>query len=170
MDVLAAIQGRRSIRQYSSRPVEDEKLGKVLEAARLSPSANNRQSWKFVIVKDDETRAKLTEAAGRQAFVGQAPVIIVACGTEPDGIMSCGQYRHSIDLSIATAYMILEAYEQGLGTCWLGSFDEKKIKEILGIPEGVRVVAVTPLGYPAENPSSRPRKRIDEIVCYESYK
>ncbi|OGO80154.1 MAG: nitroreductase, partial [Clostridiales bacterium GWC2_40_7] len=149
MDVLAAIQGRRSIRQYSSRLVEDEKLGKVLEAARLSPSANNRQSWKFVIVKDHQTRAKLAEAAGRQAFVGQAPVIIVACGTDPDGIMSCGQYRHSIDLSIATAYMILEAYEQGLGTCWLGSFDEKKIKEILGIPEGVRVVAVTPLGYPA---------------------
>ena len=170
MDVLSAIQGRRSIRQYSSRPVEDEKLGKVMEAARLSPSANNRQSWKFVVIKDDKTRARLTEAAGRQAFVAQAPIIIVACGTDPDSIMMCGQHRYSIDLSIATAYMILEAHEQGLGTCWLGSFDEKKVKEILDIPEGVRVVAVTPLGYPVEYPASRPRKRVDEIVCYERYK
>ncbi len=170
MDVLSAIQGRRSIRQYSARFVEDEKLGKVLEAARLSPSASNRQSWKFVVVRDDETRAKLTEAAGRQAFVGQAPVIIVACGTDPEGIMMCGQHRHSIDLSIATAYMLLEAHEQGLGTCWLGSFDEKKVKEILNIPEGVRVVAITPLGYPAEEPAPRPRKKVDEIVCHEKYK
>ncbi len=170
MDVLSAIKGRRSIRQYSSRPVEDEKLAKVLEAARLSPSASNRQSWKFVVVKDEKTREKLTEAAGRQSFVGQAPIIIAACGTDPDGIMMCGQHRHTIDLSIATAYMILEAHEQGLGTCWLGSFDEKKVKEILGIPEGTRVVAVTPLGYPAEDPAARPRKRLDDIVCYERYK
>ena len=170
MDVLSAIQGRRSIRQYSARLVEDEKLGKVLEAARLAPSASNRQSWKFVVVRDDATRAKLAEAAGRQAFVGQAPVIIVACGTDPEGVMMCGQHRYTIDLSIATAYMVLEAHEQGLGTCWLGSFDEKKIKEILNIPEGVRVVAVTPLGYPAEEPAPRPRKKMDEIVCHERYK
>jgi len=74
-----------------------------------------------------------------------------------------------VDLSIATAYMILEAYEQGLGTCWLGSFDEDKVKEILGIPDKVRVVAITPLGYPAETPFMRPRKDIKEIVCYNKY-
>ena len=169
MDVLSAIQGRRSIRQYSSQPIEDIKLNKVLEAARLSPSASNRQSWKFVIVKDNETRAKLAEAAGGQLFVGQAPVILVACGTDPDSIMMCGQHRYTVDLSIATAYMILEAYEQGLGTCWLGSFDEKRVKEILGIPEGIRVVAMTPLGYPTDSPAERPRKNLDEIVCYERY-
>jgi len=169
MDVLSAIQGRRSIRQYSSQPIEDIKLNKVLEAARLSPSANNRQSWKFVIVKDNETRANLAEAAGGQLFVGQAPVILVACGTDPDSIMMCGQHRYTVDLSIATAYMILEAYEQGLGTCWLGSFDEKRVKEILGIPEGIRVVAMTPLGYPTDSPAERPRKNLDEIVCYERY-
>src|SRR5450756_2459322 len=92
MDVLSAIQGRRSVRQYSSQPIEDIKLNKVLEAARLSPSASNRQSWKFVIVKDNETRANLAEAAGGQLFVGQAPVILVACGTDPDSIMMCGQH------------------------------------------------------------------------------
>lgn len=170
MNVLTAIQGRRSIRQYSSQPVEDEKLDKILEAARLSPSASNRQSWKFVVVKDSETRARLTEAAGSQSFVGQAPIILVACGTDPDGVMMCGQHRYTVDLSIATAYMILEAHEQGLGTCWLGRFDEPKVKKILGIPDGVRVVAMTPLGYPAESPAQRPRKKLEEIVCYDRYK
>ena len=140
-----------------------------MEAARLSPSESNRQSWKFIIVKDDQKRMALTDAASRKLFVGQAPVIIVACGTDPEGIMKCGQYRHTVDLSIATAYMILEAYEQGLGTCWLGSFDEKRVKEILSIPETVKVVAMTPLGYPSESPTQKPRKNLDEIVCYEKY-
>lgn len=169
MDVLSAIKGRKSIRRYSLRIVEDEKLEKVLEAARLSPSANNRQSWKFVVVKDRETRKKLVDAAGGQVFIGQAPVILVACGTDPDGVMMCGQRRCSVDLSIATAYMILEAHELGLGTCWIGHFDEKKVKDILGIPANVRVVAITPLGYPDEAPSPRPRKKPGEIVCYERY-
>jgi nitroreductase len=169
MDVLDAIKGRRSIRRYSLRMVEDEKLEKVLEAARLSPSARNYQAWKFVVVKDRETKKKLVDAAGGQAFIGQAPVVIAACGTDPDGVMMCGQYRCSVDLSIATAYMTLEAHELGLGTCWIGHFDEKKVKDILGIPANVRVVAVMPLGYPDEAPSPRPRKKLGEIVCYERY-
>lgn len=169
MDVLSAIQGRRSIRQYSTRPVEEEKIISVLEAARLSPSANNRQQWKFIVVKSEGKRNQLTEAALGQSFVGQAPIILVACGTDPEGVMRCGQNRYTVDLSIATAYMILEAYEQGLGTCWLGHFDEKKVKEVLSIPENVRVVAMTPLGYPAETPAQRPRKKLEEIVCYEKY-
>lgn len=170
MDVFTAIQGRRSIRKYSPRPVEESVLGKVLEAARLSPSANNRQNWKFIVVRDKNTIVKLMEAAGSQTFVSEAPVILVSCGTDPEGVMMCGQHRYTVDLSIATAYMILEAYEQGLGTCWLGRFDEKKVKEILDIPDAVRVVAVTPLGYPAEMPSPKPRKDFGEIVCYEKYK
>ena len=169
MEVLTAIQSRRSIRQYSSKPVEDEKISKILEAARLSPSASNMQSWKFIVVHDSGKRKKLTEAAHSQMFVGQAPVILVACGTDPESKMTCGQPKHSVDLSIATAYMILEAHELGLGTCWLGKFDEKTVKEILGIPDSVRVVAMTPLGYPDESPEAKPRKTMDEIVCYDTY-
>ena len=116
MDVLSAIQGR-NIQEYSSQPIEDTKLNKVLEAARLSPSANNRQAWKFIVVKDNETKVNLAEAADGQLFMGHAPAILVACGTDPDSIMMCGQYRYTVDLPIATAYMILEAYEQGLDTC-----------------------------------------------------
>lgn len=168
MDVLSAIKGRRSIRKYSDKPVEEEKLLKVLEAARLAPSARNEQNWKFIVVKDPETKEKLTEAIG-QSFVGEAPIILVSCGTEPKSVMRGGQPRYTVDLSIATAYMILEAYEQGLGTCWLGSYDEDKVKKVLGIPEDVRVVAITPLGYPAESPAPRPRKEFDEIVCYDKF-
>lgn len=169
MDVLSAIKGRRSIRKYKDMPIEEEKLHKVLEAARLSPSAKNMQNWKFIVVKNEETKKKLVDEAIKQAFVGQAPIILVCCGTETESRMKCGQYRYTVDLSIATAYMILEAYEQGLGTCWLGRFDEEKVKEILGIPEDVRVVSITPLGYPDESPSPRPRKAIDDIVCYDKY-
>jgi nitroreductase len=168
VDVLSAIKGRRSIRKYSNKPVEEEKLLKVLEAARLSPSARNQQDWKFIVVRDDKTREELTEAIG-QSFVGEAPIILVNCGTEPEGVMRGGQPRYTVDLSIATAYMILEAYEQGLGTCWLGSYDEDKVKDVLGIPEEVRVVAITPLGYPDESPSPRPRKELDEIISYDKF-
>ncbi|QQY78813.1 nitroreductase [Keratinibaculum paraultunense] len=168
MDVLSAIKDRRSIRKYSDKPVEEEKLLKVLEAARLAPSARNEQNWKFIVVKDPETKEKLTEAIG-QSFVGEAPIILVSCGTETKSVMRGGQPRYTVDLSIATAYMILEAYEQGLGTCWLGSYDEDKVKKVLGIPEDVRVVAITPLGYPAESPAPRPRKELDEIVCYDKF-
>lgn len=168
MSILSILEGRRSIRKYKNKPIEDEKLLKVLEAARLSPSARNQQNWKFIVVKEDKVRKKLTEAIN-QPFVGEAPIILVSCGTDPEGVMRCGQHRYTVDLSIATSYMILEAHEQGLGTCWLGNFDEEKVKKILNIPENVRVVAVTPLGYPDESPSQRPRKELEEIISYDKY-
>lgn len=170
MDVLSALENRRSIRRYSAKPVEKEKLNKVLEAARISPSASNQQNWKFIVVRDPLKREKLTEATFGQTFVGQAPVILAACGTDPESVMKCGQHRYTVDLSIATAYMILEAHEQGLGTCWLGRFDEKTVKDILGIPDHVRVVAMMPLGYPDESPEAKPRKTLDEIACFDAYK
>ena len=170
MDVFSAIKSRRSIRKYSEKPVEEEKLLKILEAARLSPSASNAQNWKFIVVRDKNTIEKLVETTLGQTFVGEAPILTVACGTAPEGVMTCGQNRYSVDLSIATAYMILEACELGLGTCWLGRFDEKTVKEILDIPEGVRVVSMFPLGYPMEEPEARPRKSMEEIVCFDKYK
>jgi nitroreductase len=83
--------------------------------------------------------------------------------------MKGGQPRYTIDLSIATAYMILKAYEEGLGTCWLGSYDERAVKKVLEVPDEVRVVSITPLGYPDESPAPRPRKPIDEIVSYDKF-
>ena len=170
MDVSQAIKARRSIRVYKDKGIESDKLDKVLEAARLAPSANNRQEWKFIVVKDKDKRERLAIASSNQTFVGEAPIVIVACATESLSTMMCGQPRYTIDVSIAVSFMILQAQELGLGTCWIGKFNEDNIKEILGIPDDIRVVAMTPLGYPGEAPAVRFRKEMEQIVCFDEYK
>jgi len=169
MDVLTAISQRSSVRAYKATDVEEDKLEKILEAGRLSPSASNRQEWKFIVVRNKETKKKLAKAAFGQSFIGEAPVVIVACGTESKAVLGCGQPAHTVDVSIACAYMILQAYELGLGTCWIGAFEEDEAKKLLSIPEHVRVVAITPLGYPNQPPSRKFRKSLDQIVCFEKY-
>jgi len=169
MDVSAAISQRYSARAYKATDVEENKLKMVLEAARLSPSASNRQDWKFIVVKNKETRKKLAKAAFEQSFIAEAPIVIIACGMEPSAMLACGQPMHTVDVSIACAYMILQAYELGLGTCWIGAFSEEEAKKILRVPEHIRVVAMTPLGYPNQPPSQKFRKTLDQIVCYEKY-
>jgi nitroreductase len=169
MDVSTAISQRSSVRGYKTTDVEEDKLKKVLEAARLSPSASNRQDWKFIVAKSKETKKKLAKAALGQSFVGEAPVVIVACGTDSKAVMGCGQPTHTVDVSIACSFMILQACELGLGTCWIGAFDEHETKKILNIPDHVRVVAVIPLGYPNQPPSQKFRKSLNEIVSYEKY-
>ena len=168
MTVFQAINSRRSIRKYKDKKVGEDKLERILEAARLSPSARNLQTWKFIVVREEETRKKLVEAIN-QPFVGQAPVILVNVATETEGIMRCGEARYTVDLSIATAYMILQAQEEGLGTCWLGSFDQEKVKEILSIPKEMKVVSISPLGYPDEAPDMRPRKEFEEVVSFDKF-
>jgi nitroreductase len=169
MDVFNAISQRSSVRAYKATDVEEDKLKKILEAARLSPSASNRQEWKFVVVRNREIKKRLARAAFGQTFIGEAPVVIVACGTETKAIMACGQPAYTVDVSIACAFMVLQACELGLGTCWIGAFNEDEVKNILEIPEEVRVVAVTPLGYPAHPLSQKSRKGLDQIVCFEKF-
>jgi nitroreductase len=169
MDVSTAISQRRSVRTYRDTDVGEDQLRKILEAARLSPSASNRQEWKFIVVKNKETKRKLANASFGQSFIGEAPVVIVACATETKTIMLCGQPAYTVNVSIACAFMILQAYELGLGTCWIGAFMEDEVKETLEIPEPIRVVAMIPLGYPNQPPSQRPRKALDQIVCMEKY-
>jgi nitroreductase len=168
MDVFEAIKGRRSFRAYNSKGIEEDKLKRVLDAGRLAPSASNMQDWKFIVVKDESTRKRLVQAAGGQQFVGTAPVILVGCGTAQKE-MTCGQLTYPIDVSIALSFMLLEAQELGLGTCWLGHFHEDEVKQVLNIPEQIRVVAMTPLGYPSEEPIARPRKELSEFVSFETY-
>ena len=170
MDVIEAIRSRRSIRSYKDKPIEDEKLKAILESARLSPSASNRQERKFVVVTDKAMREKLVDAAHGQRFVGQAPVVIVACATETTHIMPCEEPSYPIDMAIAVDHITLEAVEQGLGTCWIGAFKQDEVKKLLGIPDNVRVVALLPLGYPDGTPDPRPRKSLDETVSYEFWK
>ena len=168
MELMQAIRARRSIRNFQGKPVEEEKLLAVLEAGRLAPSAKNMQDWRFIVVRDKTARGKLAAAARSQQFVAQAPVVIAACGTS-DLVMTCGQPAYAIDVSIALDHMTLAAASLGLGTCWIGAFYEEQARAILGVPEGVRIVALLPLGYPAEEPFARPRKPLDEIVSWERW-
>ena len=169
MNVSDAISTRRSIRVYRNKPIEEEKLARILEAGRLAPSARNMQERKFVVVRDRETRQKLMVAAKNQSFVGKAPVVIAACGTIPDYVMSCGQPAYTVDVAIAVDHMSLQAVEEGLGTCWVCAFDEAKVKALLNIPEDIRVVTLLTLGYPAEAPPARARKALVELVAYDRY-
>ena len=168
MDLMQAIRARRSIRNFLDKYVEEELLLAVLEAGRLAPSARNMQDWRFIVVRDAATRSLLAKAARGQEFVGQAPVVIAACGTS-DLVMTCGQPAYAIDVAIALDHMTLAAASLGLGTCWIGAFYEDKVKEILGVPPEIRVVALLPLGYPAEEPGPRGRKSLDEIVAREHW-
>jgi len=169
MELLDVIRKRRSIRAYGNTAVEEEKLNRILEAARLAPSARNMQERKFVVVRDRGTRTKLMEAAKNQSFVGAAPVVIAACGTIADYVMGCGQPAYTVDVAIAVDHMTLQAVAEGLGTCWVCAFDESRVKEILGVPDEVRVVALLTLGYPAEEPEPRSRKPLSEMACRDSY-
>ncbi len=170
MNVMEAIKTRKSVRAYLPTPVEEDKLNAVLEAARLAPSAANRQEWRFVIVRERETRKALAAAAGGQGFLAEAPVIIVACAETDGHVMRCGQLSYPIDVAIALDHMSLAAVDLGLGSCWIGLFDEKKVKEILRIPDKIRIVELMPLGYPSD-PSAIAKDRLplNRIVKYEHW-
>ena len=169
MELREVIRKRQSIRDYEDKPIPEEKLTRVLEAARLAPSASNRQPWKFVVVKDQRRRQELAQAANGQAFVGQAPVVIVAVATNVEHVMPCGVPSHPVDLAIAVDHMTLAAADEGLGTCWIGAFSQQKVKEILGIPEKFHVVILFPLGFPRQERETKSRKALEEIVCYETF-
>ncbi|MCD6574478.1 nitroreductase family protein [Candidatus Aerophobetes bacterium] len=169
MDVMEAIEKRRSVRSYQNKPVSEEKLKKILEAARLAPSAKNLQSYKFIVVKDQKLRDKLMEAAANQSFVGEAPVVIVGVSLNPDYVMTCKIPAYPIDVAIALDHITLAATEEGLGTCWVGKFYQDKVKEILNIPEKYKVVALLALGYPADSPDIKYRKPLKELVCYDTF-
>jgi nitroreductase len=170
MDVMDAVRKRRSVRSYLSKPVEEEVLNQVLEAARLAPSANNRQEGRYVVVRDQGSKHLLSIAAEGQGFVAEAPVVIACCAVESNRVMSGGQPAYTVDLSIAVDHMTLAASSFGLGTCWIGAFNEDRVREILGIPESVRVVALLALGYPNHHSNPRPRKPFSEIVFHEKWK
>ena len=170
MDVLDAIRTRKSVRKYLNKTVEKEKLITILEAGRLAPSASNRQEWRFVIVSDRETKRKLAEIANRQTFIGEAPVVIVACAQTDGHVMKCGQLCYPIDVAIALDHITLAAVELGLGTCWIGAFDENEVKEILGISPEIRVIGLMPLGYPSDSSVvNKKRLPLNEIVKYEHW-
>ena len=171
MDIYKAISERTSIRSYLPKPVEQEKLDRILDAARLAPSGKNGQPWIFIVVKDEETRTKLVPACKNQGFIAEAPVIIVACGREEHAYKKMGGYWNSlpVDIGIALEHLMLAAIAEGLGTCWIGAFIEEEVRAILRVPNEVSIVALTPVGYPAAEKKPRPRKDLGEIVMREQW-
>jgi nitroreductase len=169
MNVFDAIRLRRSIRAFRDEPIEEEKLLRVLQAGRLAPSAKNRQEWRYVVVRDRELRRRVAVASNNQYFIAEAPVVIVGCATMVDYVLSGGQPAYTIDVSISMDHMTLQAVEEGLGTCWIGSFKEDEIKQILNIPADMRIVEIMPLGYPKSLPDPKPRKELEEIIVYDRY-
>ena len=161
---MEVVRRRRSIRRYKTTPVPEDVLSHILETARLAPSAGNREPWHFIVVKDDETKQRL----GVSSWAAEAPVVIVGCvdttvRSEPLCI---------VDLSIAFEHIVLAAANYGLGTCWIGRYvagSDESIRRVLHIPERVKVVAVSPLGYPDETPEPKVRKNLSEIVHYDRF-
>ncbi|MGB2820815.1 MAG: nitroreductase family protein [Phycisphaerae bacterium] len=168
MELYEAIRKRYSVRAYQDRDVEQDKLRRVLDAGRLAPSARNRQERKFVVVRQDERRRALAEAAD-QPWIAQAPVLVAVVGTTPDYVMHCGVPADPVDCAIAIDHMTLAAVAEGLGTCWLGHFDQDACRRLLSVPPGAIIIELLTVGYPAGEPSPKRRKEFDEVVRQETF-
>jgi nitroreductase len=170
MDLYEAIRTRKSVRAWRERSVPEDALARVLDAARHAPSARNMQEWRFVVVSDPVLRRRLGAEAAGQEFVGAAPIVLACCAESDGRLMRCGQAAYPIDVAIAMDHLSLAAAAEGLGTCWIGSFDEGKVREILGIPPAVRVVQLMPLGYPVDpSPVEKQRLALSAIVHQERW-
>lgn len=170
MDIYETICLRKSVRSYKDRDVPEEILSRILNAARLAPSASNRQEWRFVVVRDRPARERLCRAGSNQVFIAQAPLVLACCAQTDNHLMRCNQLCYPIDVAIAVDHITLCAAAEGLGTCWIGAFSEPEVKEILKIPDNVRVVALLTLGYP-QDPSKTKKHRLamEEIVKYDRW-
>ena len=180
MDFTDLVLKRRSIRKYKSDPVSEEDLKYVLEAARIAPSWGNRQCWKYIVVSDETLRKKIIEKPPEvmspaprddvrprrpRDWIAQAPIIIVGCADPTKSGNKEEKQYYLLDMGISMEHLILAAAEKGLGTCWIGGgFDETVVKETLGIPREICVVALTPLGYPDEATEPRPRKSLEKMT------
>jgi nitroreductase len=173
MDLFQAIRDRRSIRKYKDAPVEREKIEQVLDAARLAPSWKNLQCWRFLVLTE---RAKIEamlsafsdDNPGKKALT-QAPVAVLVCADPAESERSHGVEYYVADAAIAFEHICLAAHALGLGTCWMGLFDEDELKGKLKIPAPLRVVGVTPLGYPDQQPKPRPRKELSAIAFFNEW-
>lgn len=168
MTVLEAIRKRYSCRAYQDKPIEQEKLQEIFEAARLAPSAKNLQDWHFVVVTDKKIKHQLAEAANNQSFLENAGAIIIACSNSSE-VMRCGQAVGPIDVAIALEHIALQATQLQLATCWIGSFYPEKVKPIVGIPKNIAIIELIAVGYPADSRKEPKREPIEKILCYERW-
>lgn len=173
MDFFEVIRERRSIRKYKDTPVSADVLEQILDAARLAPSWHNNQCWKFIIVSSGAGKERIlpavSDANPGKKSLAQAPVVILVCGCPEESGDKEGKSYYLTDVGIACEHLCLAARALGLGTCWIGAFNEEYLSREFGVPKSFRVVAVTPLGYPDQEPNPRPRKDLSEIVFFEEW-
>jgi len=178
MDFTEVIAARKSVRKYSDMPVDDEIIMKCLEAARVAPSWGNKQCWHFIIVHDKKIIEKLSSMIN--FWLKDTAAVIVACGDPSKSGFKNEQHYYLVDVAIALEHFVLAATNEGLGTCWIGAFDEENVRTLLGIPKEIKVVALTPIGYPAKDEglfsktlktlvSSKKRKPMEEMVHMEKW-
>lgn len=169
MELLDLIKNRYSVRSYKSDEVEDEKLNMVLEAARLAPTAANKQPFKLIVIKTRGKEEELNRIYPADWFV-EAPIIICACTLTEDGwTRRDGKNYSEVDTTIAMDHLILAATSLGLGTCWIAAFNSDAAREVLNIPENVLPLLFTPLGYPAIESGTKIRKEMEELVKYDKW-
>jgi len=168
MNVIEAIKSRRSIRKFKSEPIPDKDLEQILEAARLAPSAGNKQPWKFIIVKNKDIKMRLAEKANNQTWIGNAGVIVAALAMDKKDPTV---YERWVERDVMTAveHMVLAAWELGYGTCWIGAFNQLEVKELLNIPKEMTVINLLPIGVPDQSPDPRGRKPFEEIFFENKY-
>jgi nitroreductase len=166
--VIEAIRKRYSCRAYLDKPIEQEKLDQIFEAARLAPSAKNLQDWRFVAVSDKEKKMQVAASTNHPEVFGKAGVMIAACSNS-DYVMRCGQAVAPIDVAIALEHISLQAADLGLATCWIGSFEPEKVRKALGIPQDIAVIELMALGYPADKAKKPTREPLENIVCYNKW-
>jgi nitroreductase len=173
MEVFEAISRRRSVRSYKPDAVSDGDVERLLEAAHWAPSAGNVQPWEFVVVRKPEARRALAEAAFGQLFIEAAPLVIVMCADERRSSRSYGSRGRNLfciqDTAAAVQNILLAACSMGLGTCWVGAFEEAWVRKVLRIPYGVRPVAIIPVGYPSGAVGTRSRRPVPEVVHEEVF-
>jgi nitroreductase len=169
MEFSELIRNRYSVRAYEPDPVEEEKLQQVLEAARLAPTAANRQPFQIIVIPTEGREGDLRRIYRRNWFV-QAPLVLCICSIPDEGwVRMDGKGYTDVDAAIAMDHLILAATEQGLGTCWIAAFDPAAARDVLDLPEGVEPIAFTPLGYAADQPGSKERKARSDLVRYERW-
>ena len=169
MEFFDVVKNRYSVRSYKPDPVEDDKLEQVLEAARLAPSAANRQPFQLVVIHTSGREDELRRIYDRPWFV-QAPLVICACGIPTQGwVRGDGKRYCDVDVAIAMDHLILAAANLGLGTCWIGAFNPTGTREVLGLPDEAEPIAFTPLGYPDDELRPKKRKPLAELIRYESW-
>jgi nitroreductase len=158
------IRTRYSVRDYKPDPVEQEKLEQVLEAARLAPTAANRQPFQLIVMPTAGREAELRRIYNREWFL-RAPLVICACAIPEQGwVRMDGKPYTDVDVTIAMDHLILAATELGLGTCWIAAFDPAAAREVLNLPFGIEPIVFTPLGYPAGEPRPKQRKPLSDLV------